>query len=238
MINHPSIKAIKMATRSMRSKAAAFGVGLDVDRLEQLLCHTLLRYTNDVDLVTLISKFEGLAARCHLQGLESCHDELINAATMLAISLSASPVLPALIVYEVHSAIGLIREAQGQYTCAIQSYLKAFWVASATSKIPQEELGCVLHRLGKAYGRSGKYQKGMILLEEAIGIYEKAHLNKEKCVEEAREAYKVLAASRFPDEIARPKGKANRRAAFRAHAYSKQHADIAEHFGERMYATV
>jgi hypothetical protein len=95
----------------------------------------------------LFAEFEGLGARCHLQGLEGCQDELNNAATMLAISLSSA--LPAQLVFEVHSAIGLICEAQGHYTSAIQSYLRAFWVASATTNIPQEELGRVLHRLGK-----------------------------------------------------------------------------------------
>jgi tetratricopeptide (TPR) repeat protein len=177
---------------AMRSKTSTFSVGLDPDQLERLLCQDLLRGTEDAELVALISEFEGLGARCHLRGLEGCQEELNNAATMLAISLSASPALPPQLVFEVHSAIGLICETQGRYASAIQSYLRAFWVASATTNIPQEELGRVLHRLGIAYGLSGKYQCGRSLLEKAIEIYEKEHLEKESCMLQAGEALKVL----------------------------------------------
>jgi tetratricopeptide (TPR) repeat protein len=197
----------------MRNKPSTFSVGLDPNRLERLLCQALLRRTKDAELVALISDFEGLGARCHSRGVESCQDELNNAATILTIALSASPALPAQLVIEVHSAIGLIHEAHGQYTSAIQSHLRAFWVASATSNIPQEELGRVLHRLGKAYGLSGNYQIGRSLLEKAIEIYEKEHLDKESC-KEAEEALKVLdfgagifADSRVPEVLARPKGR-------------------------------
>jgi tetratricopeptide (TPR) repeat protein len=224
----------------MRNKTSTSSVGLDPDELERLLCQTLLRFTRDAELVALISEFEGLGARCHLQGLESCQDELNNAATVLVISLSASPALPAQLVLEVHSAIGLIREAQGQYTSAIQSYLRAFWVASAITNIPQEELGRVLHRLGKAYGLSGNYQRGRSLLEKAIEIYEKAHLDKESC--KAGEALKILdygavifADSRVPRVLARPKGRPKRRAAYLADAYSKRHAEIVELLGDRSF---
>jgi tetratricopeptide (TPR) repeat protein len=195
---------------TMRNKPSTFSVGLDPNRLERLLCQALLRRTKDAELVALISDFEGLGARCHSQGLESCQDELNNAATMLTISLSSSPALPAQLVLEVHSAIGLIHEAQGQYTSAIQSHLRAFWVASAITNIPQEDLGCILHRLGKAYSLSGNYKIGRSLLEKAIEIYEKEHLDKESC--EAEEALKVLdfstgifADSRAPEVLARPK---------------------------------
>jgi tetratricopeptide (TPR) repeat protein len=199
----------------MRSyiKTSTFSVGLDPDQLERLLCRSLLRRTKDAEHVVLISEFEGLGDRCHLQGLEGCQDELNNAATMLAISLSnASPALPAQLVFEVHSAIGLICEAQGHYTSAIQSHLRAFWVASAITDIPQEELGRVLHRLGKAYGLSGKHQQGRTLLEKAIEIYGKAHLNKESCMEEAGKALKGLDYGTVTR--ARPKGRAERRVAF------------------------
>lgn len=167
----------------MRNKSSTSSVDLDPNRLERLLCQALLRRTKDAELVALISDFEGLGARCHSQGLESCQDELNNVATMLTISLSVSPPLPAQLVLEVHSAIGLIHETQGQYTSAIQSHLRAFWVASAITNIPQEELGRVLHRLGKAYGLSGNYQIGKSLLEKVIDIYEKEHLDKESCKE-------------------------------------------------------
>jgi tetratricopeptide (TPR) repeat protein len=218
-------------------KTSTFSVGLDPNDLERLLCQVLLRRTTNAELVALLSEFEGLGDRCQLQGLERCQDELNNAATMLAISLStsdhASPAdtaaLPAQLVFEVHSAIGLIGEAQGHYTSAIESYLRAFWVASsATTDIPQEELGRVLHRLGKAYSLSGKHQRGRILLEKAIEIYDKAHLDKESCMEEAGEALKVLnygagavicADSGAPKvRLARPKGRAKRRGAYFATA--------------------
>jgi tetratricopeptide (TPR) repeat protein len=168
----------------MRNKTSTFSVGLNPDQLERLLYQAVLRRIKDAELVALISEFEGLGARCHSQGLESCQDELNNASTVLAICLDALPALPSQLVLQVHSTIGLICETQGQYSSAIQSYLRAFWVVSATSNIPQEQLGCVLHRLGKAYGLSGNYQMGRCLIEQATKMYKKAHLDKESCMEE------------------------------------------------------
>jgi tetratricopeptide (TPR) repeat protein len=179
---------------AMRNRTSTFSVGLDPDHLEWLLCQSLVQRTRDAELVALLSDFKGLGARCHLKGLQHCQNELNNAATMLTMSLSSafSRDLPPQLVLEVHSAIGLIREAQGQHASAIQSYLKAFWVAKATTNIPQQEVGRVLHRLGIAYGLSGKYKTGRSLLEKAIDIYGKANLDKESCTEQAAEALKVL----------------------------------------------
>jgi tetratricopeptide (TPR) repeat protein len=203
---------------AMRNKTSTFSVGLDPDHLERLLCQSLVQLTRDAELVALLSDFKGLGARCHLKGLQGCQDELNNAATMLTMSLSNtfSRDLPAQLVLEVHSAIGLIREAHGQHASAIQSYLKAFWVAKATTNIPQQEVGRVLHRLGIAYGLNGKHQTGRSLLEKAIDIYGKANLDKEPCTEQAAEALKVLeyawcsdfANSEAPQALASPKGKA------------------------------
>jgi tetratricopeptide (TPR) repeat protein len=195
------------------TKTPSFSVGLDPDQLERLLCQTLLQRTKDAEHMVLISDFEGLGARCHLQGLEGCQDELNNAATMLAISLSSeSPALPPQLVFEVHSAIGLICDAQGHYPSAIQSHLRAFWVASATTDIPQEELGRVLHRLGKAYGLSGKHQKARTLLEKAIEIYGNTFVYKDPCMEEAGKALKGLDYGTVTR--ARPKGRTQRRAGY------------------------
>jgi tetratricopeptide (TPR) repeat protein len=188
------IPAVLSAIRHKSS--STFSVGLDPDHLELLLCQSLIQRTSDAELVALLSDFKGLGARCHSNGLQHCTDELDNAATVLTMSLSSAfsgdlPPAPHLVL-EVHSTIGLIREAQGQHAAAIQSYLKAFWVAKATTNIPQEEVGLVLHRLGIAYGLSGKYQTGRSLLEKAIDIYAKAHLDKESCTEQAAEALNAL----------------------------------------------
>jgi tetratricopeptide (TPR) repeat protein len=218
---------------AFRNRTSTFSVGLDPDHLERLLCQSLLQRTRDVKLVALLSGFKGLGARCHSKGLQRCIDELNNAATMLTMSLSSafSRDLPTHLVLEVHSAIGLIRETQGQHASAIQSYLKAFWVAKATANIPQQEVGRVLHRLGIAYGFSGKYQTGRSLLEKAIDIYATAHLDKESCTEQAAEALKVLeyvwysdfANSKNPKVLAQSKGRAKGQAANASGTESKLH---------------
>jgi hypothetical protein len=46
--------------------------GLDPDQLERLLCQTLLQRTKYAEHVVFVAVFEGLGARCHLQGLEGC----------------------------------------------------------------------------------------------------------------------------------------------------------------------
>lgn len=180
-----STQKSKTGPRPMRkSSASGLSVDLNPEQLETLL-QALCDFSDDVDLVGMASEFEGLAARYRAYGRDSCQDELANAVILLSSSLSVMPNLPTLIVYDIHSLIGLIREHQGGASSAIQPLLKAFWIASSTEDIPDEQLAVTLHRLGRAYGESGNCSQGKSLLVKAIQIYEKKNLYREPCMEEA-----------------------------------------------------
>jgi hypothetical protein len=184
--NSPNMKS-KTRPRPMRKLSyTGLSSNLNPDQLERLL-QALCAFSDDADHVAMASEFAGLAARYREHGAESCQDELSNAVALLSASLSASPDLPTLIVYDIHSLIGLIRELQAGHSAPIQSYLKAFWIASATEDIPQEQLALTLHRLGRAYRLGGNCEQGKILLAKAIQIYEEYNLYREPCMAEAKE---------------------------------------------------
>jgi hypothetical protein len=162
---------------------------LNPDKLEFLLT-ALCAFSEDADVVAMASEFAGLAVHYREHGAESCQDELSNAVALLSASLNTSD-LPTLIVYDIHSMIGLIREAQSEPSSSIQSYMKAFWIASATQETPQEQLALTLHRLGRAYYLSGNCMQGKILLAKSIQIYEEHNLYREPCMAEAKEMLQV-----------------------------------------------
>jgi hypothetical protein len=184
-ISSPHQKA-KTRARPMRKRSTTgLSSHLNPDQLEPLLT-ALCALSEDADVVAMASEFIGLAAHYRDHGADTCQDELSNAVALLSASLN-TPDLPTLIVYDIHSMIGLIREHQSGPSSSIQSYLKAFWIASATQDIPQEQLALTLHRLGRAYYLSGNGMQGKILLAKSIQIYEEQNMYREPCMAEAKE---------------------------------------------------
>lgn len=177
----------KTRPRPMRKNSASgLSVNLNPEKLECLLL-ALCALSDNSDLAAMASMFEGLAVRYRKQGRQGCQAELLNVVALLSSSLSTLPDLSTLMVYDIHSQIGLIREFQKGPSSAIQPYLKAFWIASATEDISEEILAITLHRLGRVYGASGNCLQGKSLLLKAIQIYEKKNLFKEPCMAEAKE---------------------------------------------------
>jgi tetratricopeptide (TPR) repeat protein len=183
--NSPNQKTKTRARPSRKRSSTGTSSSLNPEQLEPLL-QALCAFSDDADVVAMASEFAGLAAQYREHGAESCQDELSNAVALLSASLS-TPNLPTLIIYDIHSQIGLIRESQTGPSPAIQAYLKAFWIASATEDIPQQQLALTLHRLGRAYYLSGNFEQGKSLLARAIQIYEEYNLHREPCMTEAKE---------------------------------------------------
>jgi hypothetical protein len=176
----------KTRTRPSRKRSSTgLSSHLNPEQLEPLL-QGLCAFSDDPDVVAMASEFTGLAAHYHERGAESCQDELSNAVALLSASLMVNN-LPTLIVYDIHSQIGLIRESQTGPSSAIQSYLKAFWIASATEDIPPVQVALTIHRLGRAYHLNGNWEQGKSLLARAIQIYEEHNLSREPCMTEAQE---------------------------------------------------
>lgn len=184
-VTSPNQKSKPRARPLRKRSTTGLSSHLNPDQLEPLLI-ALCAFSDDADVVAMASEFDGLAAHYREHGAENCRAELANAVALLSASLNTSD-LPTLLVYEIHSMIGLIRESQSGPSYAIQPYLKAFWIASAKQDIPREQLAVTLHRLGRAYYLSGNCVQGKILLSKAIQIYEERNMYREPCMAEAKD---------------------------------------------------
>jgi hypothetical protein len=148
-------------------------VGLQIEKLEILLCETSIEYCENDTLVQQIRvHFSGLAARKHFSNKELSREELGEIVDTLKEILNTSPRLPAQLVAYIHSTIGLVRQLRGDNKCAIHAFMKALWIATSTHHDPNaEEIGLTVHRLGIAHGRNCDYNEAAILLEKALAIY-------------------------------------------------------------------
>lgn len=147
-------------------------VGLQIEKLEILLCETSIEYCENDTLVQQIRvHFSGLAAR-QFSNKELSREELGEIVDTLKEILNPPPRLPAQLVAYIRSTIGLVRQLRGDNKCAIHAFMKALWIATSTHHDPNaEEIGLTVHRLGIVHGRNCDYNEAAILLEKALAIY-------------------------------------------------------------------
>lgn len=171
-------------------------VSLDVMLLQSFLLETIPKYTSDDDLIhtsyakyhCLISKLNQNATftnpNCnHKNRYNSCRDELYNCGTVISTFLSTAKHLSSIIIFEAHFLLGCIFEMVLQNKLANQSYVKALWIASATTHdIPLESLAVTLHCLGRTYGTLGQYTDAIHLLQNAEKQYMTLNVNKDRTV--------------------------------------------------------
>jgi len=151
----------------------AVSVGLQLQKLESLLCDVAQQYCEDQDFIRYIeNQFRGLAARKGKLG----RGELVEIIDTLKAILNLSPSLPPRLVAYIHSTIGLVRQLQGENERAIGSLMKALWLETASYEPDAELVGLAVHRLGIIYGRNGNYEEARVMLEKAGMIYKSAGL--------------------------------------------------------------
>mmetsp|Transcript_14258 Transcript_14258/g.18618 ORF Transcript_14258/g.18618 Transcript_14258/m.18618 type:complete len:237 (-) Transcript_14258:1780-2490(-) len=182
-------------------------VGLNRDRLEHFLCNELGLYCKDERLCKLARiSFNGLSHRIRSVGLENSQEELSNAVVVLVSFLNSTQSLPACIVYETHSFLGLVKSAQRNNQAAKMHFLKALWIINGASssttegEIPREQLAVVLHRLGRAYASCRHFRETEGLIQKALASYSANGVpNDHTCVVEANqilaEAKEAIAAA-------------------------------------------
>ena len=203
-----SVPRARSATRGglRNSHRSAWNVGLNVEKLEHLLCVTLPQVMSEDDEANVSSletdQFRNLAEICR-QKDDVSRAALTEASEWIRFFLTnlnqpendrrLAPELTA----ELHSYIGLIREIRGDTMSAIQSYTKALWLLnrakaalerssfttqSKSDKNVEEHLGRQLakamYRLGGAYGRLGEYTKMQELIDRAESLQEQFELSK------------------------------------------------------------
>lgn len=141
------------------------------------------------------------------QECSHCNKSKLNElALCLQSVIAATTDLPADITAEAHSWIGLLRQKQGAYEDAIKSYMKVLWLQScsleqeqqpqqnkkpkhkllptskANSSTQEVKIALTEHRLGLAYGKSGRFSDAVQVLQDVLSKYEKAHVSPDQDV--------------------------------------------------------
>ena len=191
--NKMSLRNIKRKRSQGAAATAADGACFDlhVHHVESLLI-ALSILCDDRRMGALYkSRYQDLTARHTAAGNQWCPDELVDVISALRSLLHHTSTAPPLTVAEVHSTIGIIYQRLNQDYRAIQSFLHALWVQTSCGDVSQIVLGVTRTQLALAYGRTGKYDEALDLLEMAVQDYQKAGLDRNhKLVVRANEALK------------------------------------------------
>ncbi|CAB9529190.1 expressed unknown protein [Seminavis robusta] len=172
-----------------------------VEELDIFVSKVLPEFVQEKGLVTLLD----YAVKDYSDATDSHHAALQELALGLTSILESTPSLPASVVAELHSYRGLVHlEQENAYASAIECFTRALWIQSHMSKSSSSsapgttmiasnashlwDVAMTEHRLGVAYGRSGKYLKAIDQMEHAIKSYDKAGVGiSESCYVEAKE---------------------------------------------------
>ena len=153
-------------------------IGLQLDKVEKLLCETSQEFCESSSFVIEIrQRFQGLAARKHFSNKELSHEELLEIGDTLIDIINDAPKLCPPLVANIHSTIGLVRLLLDEHESAIQSFVKALWIESTLPKPNFAEIGLTNHRIGIAQGRLGDFKQAASMLEKALSVYRSAGMN-------------------------------------------------------------
>jgi hypothetical protein len=148
----------------------AFGkmnAGLNLGALEQMLCSTIPKVTGNITGL----QFQGIATRCSETNDNVSKEELLAVADWLGDFLgdSSSQQLPAGILSDIHSFIGLIRQLNGEFISSQRAYVSAAWIAQRV--VEKDQLAVSLYRLGTSFGKSGHHLQMISTLEKAYAVW-------------------------------------------------------------------
>ena len=176
-------------SRSGRNSLSFLSVDLNLGELGRFMRQTIGTFSSDSDLA--------ISANVHCEALVqrvlhdeasvgSCHGELENCVSILSLFLASSgkqgTEVPCTVVFEVQSLIGCIQDILKQHKLASLSYVRALWIASASSKIPAELLAITLHRLGRAYTEMGLHAEAQQILQKSLAEYSVANVHRNHAV--------------------------------------------------------
>ena len=179
--NQMSLRNIKRKRSQGAAATAAEGAysfDLHANHVESLLL-ALSILCDDRRMGALYkSRYQDLESRHTGAGNQWSSDELVDIISSLRSLLHHTSAAPPLTVAEVHSTIGVIYQRLNQDQRAIQSFLQALWVQTSCADVSPIVLGVTRTQLALAYGRTGKYNEALDLLEMAVQDYQKAGLDR------------------------------------------------------------
>jgi tetratricopeptide (TPR) repeat protein len=148
---------------------------LDLDHLNLILYEAIALFSSDEELIEMARLKSRHLSAIYQKKEKLTEDDLDQICTILETFLSSTSVLPAPVVAHVHTYIGLIRQHQERYDCAIDSLLKALWVRTSAQE-PADHIAVASHRLGLAYGLASNVGQASSLLQKALQHYQEAHV--------------------------------------------------------------
>jgi tetratricopeptide (TPR) repeat protein len=143
------------------------GVGLNLKRLEELLCKTILPFCHNSETRRdYLHQFIGLSEQESLSRSKS--QDTISALLEV---LNRSPSMPCSLVADIHSKIGLLYMSHAEMHLAIQSLTKSLWVQTSMKSVNSEKVGLALHRLGICHASLGNDKEARQLFKKALELY-------------------------------------------------------------------
>jgi tetratricopeptide (TPR) repeat protein len=158
------------ATADRKDLLNASGVGLQLQKLEELLCKTIQPHCHNKEL--------GRQARHQYRGIAErklSRTEILDIITIL-LEVLDSPTVPPKLVSYLHSTIGLLYLTENQTKLAIQSFTKALWVETTMQSPDEVDVGLTLHRLAVCHARLGDSEGASSLFEKALNQYKESPL--------------------------------------------------------------
>jgi len=173
--NTPSFPYRRRSKSMERSSSES--LNLDAMHIQYIFKELIPKHSTDEELID-----EAFILRKMIDSLgnETSHwpcEFLENIFTVLSSFVSAVPTLLPNVVSQIHTIIGLIRQQQREYKCAIEFLQKALWIKNSLRE-SSTEIGMALHRLAMAYGRSGNLLQAVTLLQKALFKYEQGGWSK------------------------------------------------------------
>jgi hypothetical protein len=166
---------------SLSSSDNAFkshGLGLNLQKLETLLCETSSIYCTNKHLVdSLHCSYNGIAAKKNHSPDAFERQELQEIADALKDILNDAPRMPIGLVANTHSKIGLIRQHLREYESSIDAFTKSLWLLSSMSYPNWLDVGVLLHRIGIVRSQMGCKYEANKLFEKALSAYRYEGLN-------------------------------------------------------------
>ena len=135
------IRAIAPTETERKASLNASSLGLDYQKLEELLCNKIQPHCRGSDIIW--------QARNQLLGREQRELSLTEVHNIITILFKAvnSPTMPPKQVFYIHSMIGLLHLGAGETNQASQSFIKALWVETRMQCPDTVDLSLSLYRL-------------------------------------------------------------------------------------------
>lgn len=166
-----------------RTTLDSSGIGLQLDKLEELLCSTIQPYCRENEGRHCRRQFGGISeqeslSRCDIQEIVSILREVLDA-----------PSMPSSLVAKIHSTIGVLHLSEGETQLAIRSFTKALWIqTSLQSPVNRaRNVGITLHRLAICRAQLGDADEAQSLLNKVLALYKASSKKKDLQMEHAQE---------------------------------------------------